>query len=262
MAHKDAAEDFTVFITFASGDIIGPNASKRWLAKLLEQLEPLDLEKRINVWSELEIETGLWDVLIKEQLQKAKFVVLLVSPALLATKHIRNGQLPASLLKAKKKGAEVLPLILSPSLFSETKFKYPDPVNGPEEFSLSVFLLPNPLSEPLDAMQEHEQDMVLRALAQLILQRARQHSVAFKSLPNSPPHSIPVNWQNDNAAHLATGRSLADALIVWDPEVVAHEDYVTLITALGDLVRSQGGIGVERIGHLGIGIPVSEDMLV
>jgi cell division GTPase FtsZ len=48
----------------------------------------------------------------------------------------------------------------------------------------------------------------------------------------------------------------ADALIIWNPEVVDRADYVSLVTALGDLVRSEGGIGVERIGHHGFETPV------
>jgi hypothetical protein len=54
----------------------------------------------------------------------------------------------------------------------------------------------------------------------------------------------------------------AEFLVCWDPDVVAIEDYATLITALGDIVRSEGGIGVERIRQLGFGIPVNEGALV
>lgn len=55
---------------------------------------------------------------------------------------------------------------------------------------------------------------------------------------------------------------LANLLIIWDPEIVNQDDYVSLITALGDLVRSEGGIGVERIGHSEVGIHVGEGTLV
>jgi hypothetical protein len=49
---------------------------------------------------------------------------------------------------------------------------------------------------------------------------------------------------------------LADFLIVWNPKVVDEEDYVSLITALGDLVRSKEGIGVERIAYHGFDTPI------
>lgn len=39
-----------------------------------------------------------------------------------------------------------------------------------------------------------------------------------------------------------------EILIVWDPEVVTEDDYVALMTALGDLTRVSGGEGVKRVG--------------
>jgi hypothetical protein len=75
-------------------------------------------------------------------------------------------------------------------------------------------------------------------------------------------HSTKVEQQDEQAESLKLDSYSADVLIVWDPEAVDKDDYASLITALGDLVRSEGGIGVERIGHLGFGIPVSESTLV
>jgi cell division protein FtsZ len=68
--------------------------------------------------------------------------------------------------------------------------------------------------------------------------------------------------REDEGTSQMQGGILADALIVWDPEIVDPDDYVSLVTALGDLVRSQGGIGVERIGHLEVDIPIWEGLLV
>jgi hypothetical protein len=36
-------------------------------------------------------------------------------------------------------------------------------------------------------------------------------------------------------------------LIAWDPEVLDQDEYVELVTALGDLVRAEGGAGIERL---------------
>jgi class 3 adenylate cyclase len=49
--------------------------------------------------------------------------------------------------------------------------------------------------------------------------------------------------------------------VVWDPEVVTEDEYAELIDILGDTVRANGGIGVERIKDLGcevtagVGVP-------
>jgi hypothetical protein len=39
----------------------------------------------------------------------------------------------------------------------------------------------------------------------------------------------------------------ADIVIVWDTAVVTAERYARLVALLGDLVRAEGGLGVERI---------------
>lgn len=36
-------------------------------------------------------------------------------------------------------------------------------------------------------------------------------------------------------------------VIVWDHAVVSAEDYASLVTALGDVVRASGGAGLERL---------------
>jgi hypothetical protein len=79
-------------------------------------------------------------------------------------------------MNAKNKGVTIIPIIVRPCLFSEVKFKYPDPVHGPDEMSLSVFQAANSVDKPLNSMQEHEQDQVLLSIAQQILRLVQQHS--------------------------------------------------------------------------------------
>lgn len=44
-------------------------------------------------------------------------------------------------------------------------------------------------------------------------------------------------------------------LIAWDPEVLDDREYVELATALGDLVRAEGGVGIERLKNEEIEVP-------
>lgn len=174
MRSEDAADNFTVFISYAHSDNESADASKRWLDRLLEHLEPLVLQERVNAWADTEIEGGeQWDSSIKAQLLDADVAVLLVSPAFLASKYIRNSELPVLLMNAKNEGRTVIPVILRPCLFAETKFKFPDPERGPDELPLSIFQSANRPSKPLNSMQEHEQDAALVSVAQRILKLAR-----------------------------------------------------------------------------------------
>jgi hypothetical protein len=60
----------------------------------------------------------------------------------------------------------ILPIILRPCLFEETRFRYPDPVHGPDELTLSALQRANPQAQPLSGMSEEaEQDEVLLAVA-------------------------------------------------------------------------------------------------
>jgi tetratricopeptide (TPR) repeat protein len=177
-----AVNDFTVFISYAHSDNESPDASKRWLNRLLEHLEPLVLQDRVDAWADTDIEGGeQWDSSIKAKLLDADVAVLLVSPAFLASKYIRNSELPVLLMNAMNEGRTVMPVILRPCLFADTKFKYPDPSNGPGELSLSIFQSANPPTKPLNASEEHEQDNVLLSVAQRILELARAKSSSSSS---------------------------------------------------------------------------------
>lgn len=169
MAPGKVSDDFSVFLSYAHSDNENSDPSKRWLDRLLEYLGAI--KNRINFWSDTDIEIGQqWDKSIQRQLRNANVAVLLISPAFLSSKYIRNSELPVLLMNAMNKGTTVLPVILRHSLFAETTFKYPDPVQGPNELSLSVFQTANPPENPLNSMQEDKQDEVLKSVAQRILE--------------------------------------------------------------------------------------------
>jgi len=93
----------------------------------------------------------------------------LVSPAFLASKYIRNSEVPELLKRAQDDGVKILPIILSPCLFTETRFQYPDQAGTLQTLSLSVFQTANPPSQPLNSLPEHEQDDVFLKVARRLL---------------------------------------------------------------------------------------------
>jgi hypothetical protein len=115
-----------------------PNHKERWLDRLLEFLKPLERQGDIDLCSDRQIKIGQdWRQRIQEQISGAKAVILLVSPAFLASDYIANSELPAILKNAADHGVKIFPILISRSLFNKAKFKYPDPQNGPEEFTLA-----------------------------------------------------------------------------------------------------------------------------
>jgi hypothetical protein len=159
-----------VFISYAHTDNESADPSKRYLDRLLEQLRPLALQDQVCAWSDKELEIGEnWHTAIQLSLGNARAAVLLVSPAFMASDYIRNGELPGLLRNAKEKGVVILPVILRPCLFAQTRFKYPDPQHGPEELTLASLQAANSPKEPLNSLSEYEQDKVLLSVAERLL---------------------------------------------------------------------------------------------
>jgi TIR domain len=154
-----------VFICYAHKD-------QAALDRLLIHLAPL--EDEMSVWSDQRLEMGdRWDDEIKTTLQAVKAAILLVSPAFLASKYIKNSELPVLLHRAQSEGVKILPIVLSPCLFAETKFKFPDPQTGPEVLSLSVFQAANSLKNPVNSLPEPEQDGIFLQVARRVLALAQ-----------------------------------------------------------------------------------------
>lgn len=157
----------SVFICYAHQDNESSDPSKRWLDRLRIHLEPLSQQKLVDAWSDKRIEAGEdWHEKIQTALQTVKAAVLLISPHFLASQYIRNSELPVLLKQAKDNGLIIIPLILRPSLFEQTTFKYPDPSTGPYELSLASLQGANPPTSPLNNLSEYEQDQVLVSVAQ------------------------------------------------------------------------------------------------
>lgn len=151
-----------IFICYARKDNENSDPRRRWLDRLREHLEPLDLQEQAKIWCDVEIEIGeMGDEEIQATLRSVKAAILLVSPAFLASKYIRNSELPVLLQRAKQEGVAILPIILSPCAFATTKFRYQGANNQVSEILLSSFQAANSLKTPLNGLPEHEQDSVL-----------------------------------------------------------------------------------------------------
>jgi hypothetical protein len=174
--HLQKEKIHCLFVCYAHQDNESPNPSNRWLNRLLVHLQPLSFQCQIKAWSDKDIEIGNdWHQSIQLALKDAKAAILLISPDFLASKYIRNSELPILLKNAKDRGVNILPIILRHCLYKETKFKYPDPVHGPEELSLSSLQAANSPSKPLNGMEEYEQDETLVKVAKRLLEIVQQN---------------------------------------------------------------------------------------
>jgi hypothetical protein len=124
------------------------------------------------------------------------------------------------------------------------------------EPSINIFdLLPQSIrhfqSISVDTSKFHVNETQLRELAVII------RNMALKTEPNS-------NSRTDESILEPVGKlaSSTDIVIAWDPDLVTADEYAELIEALGDLVRAEGGIGIERIRSKGFGLPCESGVVL
>jgi hypothetical protein len=161
------AQSRAVFISYADADNESANRKERWLDRFIEFLQPLVRQDDFTLCSDQDIKIGQnWHEHIQAHLDGAKAVVLLVSPAFLASGYIRNSELPVILKNAADKGGRIFPILISPSLFGRAKYKYPDPKTGPQEFTLASLQAANAPTKTLVEMTEGEQNRVLLDVAE------------------------------------------------------------------------------------------------
>lgn len=130
-----------VFISYSHKDV-------RWLERLQVHLNPLERLGAIKRWDDTIIKPGdNWREEIRRGLESAKAAILLISPDFLASDFINNNELPSLLSSAKSHGVVILPVIISPCRFAETK-------------SLSQFQAVNSPSQPLSTLTRAKQEAI------------------------------------------------------------------------------------------------------
>lgn len=83
--------------------------------------------------------------------------------------------------------------------------------------------------------------------------------------PNGPPSGWPT--EEPLAGQLETEpvhilrREPPRIAVIWDPAMISAKEYAELVTALGDVVRAAGGLGVERARSDDFGAKVGEGVL-
>jgi hypothetical protein len=142
-----------VFISYS-------HKNAEWLERLRVHLKPIEREGIIDLWDDTKIAAGVqWKEAIMDALETARVAVLLVSADFLASDFIAEHELPTLLSQAKASGTTIIPIILSPSLFTST--------------SLGMFQSINAPDHPISDMAFSKQEQVLVKVAQTIMQRFR-----------------------------------------------------------------------------------------
>ncbi len=140
-----------VFISYSHKDA-------DWLQRLRTQLRPIERDGIIDLWDDTKIAAGLqWKEEIRNALETARVAVLLVSANFLASDFIAEHELPTLLAHAEKGGTTIIPLILSPCLYTSTTLGRFQAINNPKH--------------PLAALSRIKQEEILVRVAETIAER-------------------------------------------------------------------------------------------
>ncbi len=139
-----------IFISYSHED-------KEWLKRAKTHLTVLknSLHLEFDIWDDQRLNIGDdWEQEITTSLNDSGIAILIISTDFLASDFINRKEIPPILENAKKNGVNILPIIVEPCLFSETK--------------LSKFQAANSPSEPLSSLKKSDAENHLLNLAKRV----------------------------------------------------------------------------------------------
>jgi hypothetical protein len=143
-----------VFISFSRSDT-------KWWNRLRVHLAPIEREGAIDLWDDIRIAAGQQrEETIRNALETARVVVLLISANFLASDFIVEGVLPVLLAQAEAGGTTIIPVIISSSAFTHSTLGTFQSINSPDR--------------PTSDMESAEQERILANVAQTIIERFRE----------------------------------------------------------------------------------------
>src|SRR5436305_11009545 len=108
MQPTELEKHVTLFICYASED-------QESLKRLIKHLRPLINSRKVTLWQDEEILAGeVWDRHIKDRLNKADVILLLVSANFFDSKYCWEEEVKVALQRLEAQEARVIPIILSP----------------------------------------------------------------------------------------------------------------------------------------------------
>jgi TIR domain len=114
-----------VFLCYCHRDL-------HYAQRLLVHLAGCQQNSGLTIWDDSRIRAGsLWKSEVASALAMAQFAVLLISADFLASSFITTFELPCLLNAAQSGGTRILPVILHPCLFEESRLATFQAVNNP-----------------------------------------------------------------------------------------------------------------------------------
>ncbi|MFT3705602.1 MAG: toll/interleukin-1 receptor domain-containing protein [Agriterribacter sp.] len=168
-----------IFISYSHQD-------EKYKDELLKHLRILERQGAVHLWDNSDIQSaGEWNDGIKKAIDESKIAILLISSNFLASDYIVQVEFPALLKRAKSNDIFILPILLSPSLWTEV----------PE---LAQFQFLNDVRTPLSQAKNKEEEYfkISKRITDLVL--ANQEKEETEIIPNiNDPQRIHKAYQQE-----------------------------------------------------------------
>jgi internalin A len=114
---RDLVPNKKIFISYAHTD-------DAYLKRLLIHFKTLEHEGiEVDVWSDKRLKSGTkWKTSIEHAMQECGVAILLVSQDFLASDFIMKVEIPVLLRAAEERGADIIPVIVSPCRYTQNKY--------------------------------------------------------------------------------------------------------------------------------------------
>jgi hypothetical protein len=147
-----------IFIAYSQQDT-------SYLTQLKQLLVPLESQSTLHLYSDVSQDTiAAWLYTLENALRHTQVVILLISPAFMASAFMLENSLVALLERAKRRGTAIIPLILESS-----RFRYND--------CLNIYPTINSYNQPLNILNPQDQKAIMNRL----LTRTEQHLKVAKN---------------------------------------------------------------------------------
>jgi len=197
-----------LFISYAHKD-------ERWLNQLLEHLRPLVQQQNIAAWTDRQIPTGAnWHTEIQRALKEANIAVLLVTPAFIDSRFIRDTELPELLNK------RVVWIAVESSLYEYTPIAKLRCANNP--------------ARPLEQISKSNRNSAWVQICKKILELAPSDIILSQQI--MPIHSIPTA-----STHQETGVRFPTPHISFGPGLNPKDGAILIHIPSGEFAMGEEG---------------------
>ena len=99
-----------IFVSYTHRDV-------RALDDFRDAMRGLGVAEHLSIWDDTAVRPGAnWAQEVEQRLESAQLIVLLVSPHFLASDFVKQVELPRVFRQARDRGADVVPVMVSPSV--------------------------------------------------------------------------------------------------------------------------------------------------